>query len=75
MGTDQNEVIFLSSTDGNETLSLYLAGYELPNVDVNCNLESTAFSQLGLVALSGSVGGCTVTCIRRTCSGNTDSLE
>ena len=60
MGTDQNEVIFLSSTDGNETLSLYLAGYELPNVVVNCNLESTAFSQLGLVALNGSVGGCTV---------------
>jgi hypothetical protein len=61
MGTDRNEVIILSSTDSNETLSLYLAGYELPNVEVNCNLEISAFSQLGLIPLSGSVGGCTVT--------------
>ena len=61
MGANQNEVIFLSSNDANETLSLYLAGYELPNVEVECNLESSAFSQLGLTPLSGNVGGCTVT--------------
>jgi len=61
MGANQNEVILLSSNDSNETLSLYLAGYELPNVEVECNLESSAFSQLGLAPLSGNVGGCTVT--------------
>ena len=60
MGTDRNEVIILSSTDSNETLSLYLAGYELPNVEVDCNLDSSAFSQLGLISLSGNVGSCTV---------------
>jgi len=61
MGTDQNEVIFVSSTDSSETLSLYLSGYVLPNVEVDCSINSSALSQLGLVALSGVVGGCTVT--------------
>ena len=61
MGADQNEVLLVSSTDSTETLSLYLAGYELPNVEVDCNLDSSAFSQLGIVPLSGNVGGCSVT--------------
>ena len=61
MGAEQNEIILVSSTDSSETLSLYLSGYELPNVQVDCNLDSSAFNQLGLTTLSGNVGECMVT--------------
>lgn len=61
MGTDRNEVILISSTDSNETLSLYLAGYELPKVEVDCSLDSSAFSQLGILPLEGNVGVCSIT--------------
>ena len=61
MGTDKNEVILISTTNSSETLSLYLAGYELPNVEVECSLDSSAFSQLGILPLNGYVGECSVT--------------
>jgi len=57
---DKKEVVLASAIDSNETLSLYLDGYELPKVEVECTLDSLAFSELGMVQLSGDVGGCTV---------------
>ena len=57
---EHNEVVLISSSDSSEILSLYLAGYLLPNVGVECNLDSSAFAQLGLQPLSGNVGECLV---------------
>ena len=58
---EHNEVVLISSSDSSEILSLYLAGYLLPNVEVECNLESSAFAQLGLQPLSGNIGECLLT--------------
>ena len=61
MAGERGESILISAGDASETLSLYLAGYLLPNVVVNCNLESAAFSMLGLQPLEGRVGECSIT--------------
>ncbi len=61
MAGTRGETIFTSADDTTETLSLYLAGYLLPNVLTNCNLESSAFSLLGLQPLEGRVGECSIT--------------
>ena len=57
---DKREVVLASAIDSNETLSLYLDGYELPKVEVECTLDSLAFTELGMVQLNGDVGSCTV---------------
>ncbi|MBT5593918.1 MAG: hypothetical protein HOJ60_00065 [Euryarchaeota archaeon] len=57
---ERNEVILVSSTDSSEMLSLYLAGYMLPSVEVDCNLDYSAFAQLGLQPLTDTVGECQI---------------
>lgn len=61
MGDERSEIILVSSIDSSETISLYLAGYRLPDVEADCNLDATAFSLLGLEALNGRVGECAIT--------------
>ncbi len=61
MSGTRGEIILTSTEDSSETLSLYLAGYLLPNVLANCDLEASAFSLLGLQALEGRVGECSIT--------------
>lgn len=60
MGSSPNEIILVSDSDSTESLSLYLFGYQLPNVGVDCALSSSEFSQLGIQAISGRVGSCSI---------------
>ncbi|MDC3290420.1 hypothetical protein OAU85_01140, partial [Candidatus Poseidoniaceae archaeon] len=60
MGMDSDEIVLASSADESESISLYLAGYQLPDVTVDCSLLSNAFTELGTVALTGRVGECSV---------------
>ncbi|MBT3453092.1 MAG: hypothetical protein HN444_07005, partial [Euryarchaeota archaeon] len=61
MGSDENELLLESSTDSSNRMSIFTSGYTLPNVDVDCDLIEQAFSTLGKIALTGSVGECQVT--------------
>ncbi len=61
MTGQRTESILTVATDSSDSLSLYLAGYLLPSVTANCELESSAFSQLGLQNLEGRVGECSLT--------------
>tara|TARA_B100001769_G_scaffold222221_1_gene182602 strand:- start:130 stop:1371 length:1242 start_codon:yes stop_codon:yes gene_type:complete len=61
MSGTRGEIILTSTEDSSETLSLYLAGYLLPEVLANCDLEASAFSLLGIQALEGRVGECSIT--------------
>ncbi|MDA7740996.1 hypothetical protein N8930_04415, partial [Euryarchaeota archaeon] len=61
MGSDENELLLESSTDSSNRMSIFTSGYTLPNVDVDCDLIEQAFSTLGRIALTGSVGECQVT--------------
>ena len=60
MRSDSDEIVMFSSTNAGESLSLYLAGYELPEVAVECSLFANALTELGTVTLSGRVGECSV---------------
>ena len=60
VGTNSDEIVLISSSNANESVSLYLAGYQLPDVTVDCSLLSSAFSELGTVALTGRIGECSV---------------
>ena len=60
VGSDSDEIVLISTSDTNESISLYLAGYQLPDVTVDCSLLSSAFSDLGTVALTGRIGECNV---------------
>jgi hypothetical protein len=61
MGSDENELLLESPTDSSNRMSIFTSGYTLPNVDVDCDLIEQAFSTLGRIALTGSVGECQVT--------------
>ena len=56
----RGESILTSTADSGETISLYLAGYLLPNVLTDCELEGSAFALLGLQPLEGRVGECSL---------------
>ena len=60
MRSDSDEIVMFSSSNAGESLSLYLAGYELPEVAVECSLIANALTELGTVTLSGRVGECSV---------------
>ena len=60
MANSNQEVILTATDNPNESYSIYLAGYELPSSDVDCSLESSAFSEIGVQSLSGRVGTCSI---------------
>ena len=53
-----NEVILTSSEEPQDSLSIYVYGYELPEVSVNCDLQTSSFSDLGRIKVTGQVGQC-----------------
>ena len=60
MRSDSDEIVMFSSSNAGESISLYLAGYELPEVGVQCSLLANTFAELGTLPLSGRVGECSV---------------
>ena len=60
MRSNSDEIVMFSSTNAGESLSLYLAGYELPEVAVECSLFANALTELGTVTLAGRIGECSV---------------
>lgn len=60
MGGNANELFLESTFDESDRLSLYAVGYALPIIDVDCQLQPQAFSDLGRVELTGSVGECNI---------------
>ena len=61
MGSEENELLLESSTDSTNRMSIFTSGYSLPSVDVDCDLDEQAFSNLGRIVLTGSVGECQIT--------------
>lgn len=59
-GAVENEVQLESSFDPSDRMSIYVAGYELSEVVVDCDLTQQAFSNLGRLTLEGTVGDCTM---------------
>jgi hypothetical protein len=47
MRSDSDEIVMFSSSNAGESISLYLAGYELPEVGVQCSLLANTFAELG----------------------------
>ena len=60
LGSVSNEVLLQSTLDETDRMSIYLSGYELPVVSVDCDLTLAAFSSLGQINLNGNVGECDV---------------
>ena len=60
MTNSHQEIILTSSDNPNESYSIYLAGYEFPNVDIDCTLDKTLFDKLGTEVLTGTIGSCEV---------------
>lgn len=60
VGPVPNELILESTLDASDRMSVYLRGYELPNVDFECDLDELAFAAIGRVNLNGGVGQCSV---------------
>jgi len=60
VGPVPNELILESTLDASDRMSVYLRGFELPNVDFECDLDELAFAAIGRVNLNGGVGQCSV---------------
>ncbi|MEJ6562356.1 MAG: CARDB domain-containing protein [Euryarchaeota archaeon] len=60
IGSVANELLLQSSSDESDRMSIYINGYDLPIVDVRCDLTAQAFVDLGRVELEGRIGDCEV---------------
>ena len=52
--------IVLVQPNSQTPLKVYVSGQALPSVTVDCSLNSNSFENLGLIAISGNVGDCTI---------------
>ncbi|RZD41981.1 MAG: hypothetical protein CXT70_03610 [Methanobacteriota archaeon] len=59
LGTSSNDII-LDQPNSQTPLKVYVSGQALPNVTVDCSLNSNSFENLGRIELSGSVGDCSM---------------
>ena len=60
IGSVTNELLLASNVDETNRMSIYISGYDLPSVSVNCDLTPQSFAALGRVELDGKVGDCSV---------------
>lgn len=58
VGAVANELLLESSVDASDRMSIYLKGYELAEVELECDLEEKAFESIGRINLEGTVGEC-----------------